>query len=67
LTVDELKELNNLTSDTIFENQELLLGFGGPLEVTATSGPSPTPTPLLPTPTPPGLQLASAVQDINGD
>lgn len=70
LTVDELKELNNLTSDTIFENQELLLGYGGPLEVTATSGPSPTPTPLLPTPTPrPGLGNLCLLlyEDINGD
>lgn len=70
MTVDELKELNNLTSDTIFENQELLLGYGGPLEVTATSGPSPTPTPLLPTPTPrPGLGNLCLLlyEDINGD
>lgn len=70
LTVEELRELNNLTTDTIFENQELLLGYGGPLEVTATSGPSPTPTPLLPTPTPrPGLGNLCLLlyEDINGD
>jgi hypothetical protein len=70
LTVDELKELNNMTSDTIFENQELLLGYGGPLEVTATSGPSPTPTQLLPTATPrPGLGNLCLLlyEDINGD
>lgn len=70
LTVDQLKELNQMTSDTIYEKQELLLGYAGPLEVTATSGPSPTPTPLLPTPTPrPGLGNLCLLlfNDINGD
>ena len=70
LTVDELRELNNLTSDTIFEGQELLLGFGGPLEVTATAGPSPTPTPILPTPTPrpgQGNLCLLLYNDANGD
>ena len=49
--VDTLKGLNNLTSDTIFEGQELLLGLAGPAEVTPTSGPTPTATQVLPTPT----------------
>jgi hypothetical protein len=69
-TVDEIKALNKLTTDTIFEGQELLLGFGGPLEITATSGPSPTPTQILPTSTPrPGLGNLCLLlyDDRNGD
>jgi hypothetical protein len=49
--VDEIKALNNMTNDTIFEGQKLLLGLGGPLEITVTPGPTPTPTSVLPTPT----------------
>ncbi|MFC2055931.1 LysM peptidoglycan-binding domain-containing protein, partial [Chloroflexota bacterium] len=39
--VDEIRGLNNLTSDTIYENQELLLGLAGPEEITVTPGPTP--------------------------
>ena len=52
LSVEEIKALNNLTSDTIFEGQQIVLGLGGPEEATATPGPTPTPTRPLPTPTP---------------
>ncbi len=57
LTVDELRELNNLDPDeTIVPGQTLLLGFAGPALPTPTPGPTATPTPLLPTPTPePGV------------
>lgn len=68
--VDQLRALNNLTSDTIFEGQQLLLGLGGPAEVTATPGPTPTPTPVLPTPSPrpgQGNLCVLLFNDLNGD
>lgn len=70
VSVEELRGLNNLTSDTIFEGQELLLGLGGPAEVTVTAGPTPTATPILPTPTPrPGVGNLCILlfDDLNGD
>ena len=70
VSVDQLRALNNLTSDTIFEGQQLLLGLAGPPEVTPTSGPTPTPTPVLPTPSPkPGLGTLCVLlfNDLNGD
>jgi len=68
--VDKLRALNNLTSDTIFEGQKLLLGLAGPAEVTPTAGPTPTPTPVLPTPSPrpgQGTLCILLFNDINGD
>lgn len=68
--VDTLKSLNRLSSDTIVEGQELLLGFAGPAEVTFTPGPTPTPTALLPTPTPKpgrGTLCILLFNDLNGD
>jgi LysM repeat protein len=68
--LDKLRGLNNLTSDTIFEGQELLLGLGGPAEITPTSGPTPTPTPILPTPSPKpgqGTLCILLFNDLNGD
>lgn len=70
ITVDELRGLNEITGDNIFVGQELLLGLGGPSQVTPTPGPSPTPTPLLPTPSPrPGLANLCIIlyNDANGD
>ena len=70
VSVEELRELNNLSGDTIFEGQELLLGLAGPPEVTPTQGPTPTDTPLLPTPSPkPGLGTLCILlfNDQNGD
>ncbi len=68
--LDKLRGLNNLTNDTIFEGQELLLGLGGPAEVTPTAGPTPTSTPILPTPSPkPGSGTICILlfNDLNGD
>jgi len=52
--VAEIRGLNNLTSDTIYENQKLLLGLAGPEEITVTPGPTPTATQLLPPSIPDG-------------
>jgi LysM repeat protein len=68
--IDKLRGLNNLTGDTIYEGQELLLGLGGPAEITPTSGPTPTSTPILPTPSPkPGQGTICILlfNDLNGD
>lgn len=68
--VETLRGLNNLTGDTIFEGQKLLLGLAGPVEVTPTAGPTPTPTPILPTPTPKPGQGSLCIllfNDLNGD
>ena len=68
--VDEIRGLNNLTSDTIYENQKLLLGLAGPEEITVTPGPTPTVTPFLPTPTPKpghGNLCILLFDDRNGD
>jgi hypothetical protein len=37
--IEQLRALNNLSSDTIFEGQELLLGLGGPEVVTGLDQP----------------------------
>lgn len=70
ITVEKLRELNNLTSDTIVEGQRLILGFAGPAEITITVGPTATPTPVLPTATPkPGRATLCIIlyNDLNGD
>ncbi len=72
ISVDELRTLNRLDADcTLRENQELLLGFGGPAAASPTPGPSPTPTPVLPTPTPvsggAGEVCVLLYNDLNGD
>ena len=70
VSLDELRGLNNLVGDNITAGQELLLGLGGPSEVTPTPGPSPTPTAVLPTPSPqPGLGTLCILLylDENGD
>jgi LysM domain/SdrD B-like domain len=51
VSIDELRGLNNLVGDNIIVGQKLLLGLGGPSQVTPTPGPSPTPTIEAPTPT----------------
>lgn len=70
VSLDELRGLNNLVGDNIVVGQELLLGLGGPSQVTPTPGPSPTPTVELPTPTPiPGAGMLCVLlyDDRNGD
>ncbi|HLE51018.1 MAG TPA: SdrD B-like domain-containing protein [Anaerolineales bacterium] len=71
LKPEQLYELNNATSETILAvGKEVLLGFGGPAEVTPTAGPTPTPAPLLPTPTPrpgSGTLCVLVYDDTNGD
>jgi len=70
VSIEELRGLNNITSDNITVGQKLLLGLGGPSVVTPTVGPSPTPTPLTPTPTPKaglGVICTLLYDDVNGD
>jgi hypothetical protein len=71
LSLDEIRLLNNLSADEpILPGQQLLLGQGGPVAVSPTSGPSPTPTSRLPTPTPsPGAGTICVLlfDDVNGD
>jgi len=70
VSVDQLRGLNNLSSDTILLGQELVIGLAGPPEVTFTPGPSPTPTVALPTPTPQpgsGNLCILLFNDLNGD
>lgn len=71
VTLDELRGLNNLGVDEpIVEGQELLIGFGGPAEVTLTPGPSPTPAPDQPTATAEsgsGTLCVIVYDDANGD
>jgi hypothetical protein len=71
IDLNELLRLNDATSETILvEGEDVLLGFGGPAEVTPTFGPSPTPEPRLPTPTPlPGSGTLCVIlfNDVNGD
>jgi len=71
IDLNDLLRLNDATSETILlENAEVLLGFGGPAEITPTFGPSPTPAPSLPTATPqPGSGTLCVIlyQDTNGD
>ena len=70
ISVDELRGLNNLVGDDITVGQELLLGLGGPSQVTPTAGPSPTPTTIVPTATSlPGKGVLCVIlfDDVNGD
>ena len=71
IDLNALLGLNDATSETILlEGEEVLLGFGGPSEITPTTGPSPTPGPILPTPTPmPGSGTLCVIlyNDVNGD
>jgi hypothetical protein len=71
IDLNALLGLNDATSETILlEGEEVLLGFGGPSEVTPTAGPSPTPGPILPTATAlPGSGTLCVIlyNDVNGD
>ncbi len=71
IDLNDLLRLNDATSETVLlEGEEVLLGFGGPAEVTPTAGPRPTPTSSLPTPTAqPGSGTLCVIlyDDVNGD
>jgi len=71
IDLHELYRLNDATSETILaEGEEVLLGFGGPSDISPTLGPSPTPTSSLPTPTPQpgsGTLCVLLYNDANGD
>jgi hypothetical protein len=71
IDLNDLLRLNDATSETVLlEGEEVLLGFGGPAEVTPTFGPSPTSGPSLPTATPqPGSGTLCVIlyNDVNGD
>jgi hypothetical protein len=71
VSLDNLRKLNNLGADCIiYLDQKLLIGLGGPAEVSPTPGPSPTSTPLLPTSTPfngTGQLCVVLYDDVNGD
>ena len=71
IDLNELLRLNDATSETVLlEGEEVILGFGGPAEITPTFGPTPTPTPRLPTPSPqPGSGTLCIIlyNDANGD
>lgn len=71
INLDQLLDVNGATRDTVLvAGSEILLGFGGPAEVTPTVGPSPTPGPRLPTPTPQpgsGTLCVLVYLDRNGD
>ena len=70
LTVDQLKSLNNLTSDVLQPGQQLLLGLAGPALITPTVGPSATPAAVTPTATAgPGWGVICVLlyEDENGD
>lgn len=69
--IDTIRELNGLgTDDTITPGDQLVIGFAGPVEVTATAGPTATPGPILPTATPSpgwGILCILLYNDENGD
>jgi hypothetical protein len=51
VSLEDLRNLNDLTSDMITPGQELILGMAQPPAAVITPGPSATPTPILPTAT----------------
>lgn len=69
--IDTIRELNGLgTDETIAPGDELVIGFAGPVEATATPGPSPTSAPQLPTTTASpgwGILCILLYEDVNGD
>lgn len=71
IDLNQLLDVNAATRDTVLvPGNEILLGFGGPSEVTPTLGPSPTPLPQRPTPSPQpgsGSLCVLVYHDQNGD
>jgi hypothetical protein len=71
IPIEELRELNLWGDNPITRpGDEVLLGYAGPAEVTATPGPTTIPEPALPTPTyEPGWGIICILlyNDLNGD
>lgn len=71
IDLNELLQLNDASSETILTpGEEVLLGFGGPAEVSPTPGATATVAPQLPTATPqPGAGTLCIIvyEDVNGD
>jgi murein DD-endopeptidase MepM/ murein hydrolase activator NlpD len=69
--IDTIRELNGLGIDeAIVPGDELVIGYAGPVEATATPGPSPTSAPQLPTTTASpgwGILCILLYEDANGD
>ncbi len=69
---DYIRQTNHLDENcTLIENQQLVLGIGGPAAASPTPGPSPIPTAIQPTATPStsgSAQVCVALfNDVNGD
>lgn len=70
IPIDEIRGLNNLVGDSITVGQQLLLGLGGPSQLTPIAGPRPTPTEAISTPTAlpgKGILCVLLYNDRNGD
>jgi hypothetical protein len=71
LKLNDLRTLNKWGDNPIIkQGDQIILGYAGPSEPTATLGPSPTPAPLLPSPSPmPGFGNLCVIlyNDQNGD
>lgn len=69
--IETIRELNGLgADDMVYEGDELLLGYAGPVGVTPTTGPTPTTGAQLPTATPSpgwGILCILLYEDLNGD
>ncbi len=71
ISLDQLRNLNNLKGDCVIrEGQDLLLGRVAAETPTSTPGPAPTATPILPSPTPfngTGQVCIFLFNDLNGN
>jgi hypothetical protein len=71
VSIDQIRILNNLDLNCVIApGQKLLIALAGPLEATATAGPSPTSGPVVPTATPShgsGEVCVAVFEDVNGN
>ena len=70
VSLEQIRSLNRLENDVVRPGDILLLGYGGPLSITPTAGPSPTALPSEPTPTKAvgtGDICVILYDDLNGD